>query len=34
VLGAVIKCEPYSEITVEIGTHLKALKITLNIFAL
>ena len=33
VLGAAIKCKSYSEITVEIGTHLKAVKITLNIFA-
>jgi hypothetical protein len=33
VLGAAIKCKPYSEITVEIGTHLKTVKITLNIFA-
>ena len=32
VLGAAIKCKPYSEITVEIGTHLKIVKITLNIF--
>ena len=32
-LGAAIKCKPYSEITVEIGTHLKTVKITLNIFA-
>ena len=30
VLGAAIKCKPYSEITVEIGTHLKTVKITLN----
>ena len=29
VLGAGIKCKPYSEI----GTHLKTVKITLNIFA-
>ena len=28
-----VKCKPYSEITVEIGTHLKTVKITLNIFA-
>ena len=33
VLGAAIKCKPYSEITVESGTHLKSVKITLNIFA-
>jgi hypothetical protein len=33
VLGAVIRCKPYSEITVEIGTHLKTVKKTLNIFA-
>ena len=33
VLGAAIHCKPYSEITVELGTHLKAVKITLNIFA-
>ena len=33
VLGAAIKCKPYSEITVEIGTQLKTVKITLNIFA-
>ena len=33
VLGAAIKCKPLSEITVEIGTHLKTVKITLNIFA-
>ena len=33
VLGAAIKCKPYSEITVEIGTQLKAVKITSNIFA-
>ena len=32
VLGAAIKCKPYSEITLEIGTHLKTVKITLNIF--
>ena len=30
--GAAIKCKPCSEITVEIGTHLKIVKITLNIF--
>ena len=28
-----VKCKPYSEITVEIGTHLRTGKITLNIFA-
>ena len=33
VLGAAIKCKPYSEITAEIRTHLKTVKITLNIFA-
>jgi hypothetical protein len=33
VFGAAIKCKLYSEITVEIGTHLKTVKITLNIFA-
>ena len=33
VLGAAIKCKPYSEITVEIGTHLKTVKFTFNIFA-
>ena len=33
VLGAGIKFKPYSEITVEMGTHLKTVKITLNIFA-
>ena len=27
VLGAAIKCKPYSEITVDIGTHLKTVKI-------
>ena len=32
VLGTAIKCKPYSEITVEFGTHLKTVKITLNIF--
>jgi hypothetical protein len=26
VFGAAIKCKPYSEITVEIGTHLKNCK--------
>ena len=33
VLGAAIKCKPCSEITVEIVTHLKTVKITLNRFA-
>ena len=33
VIGAAIKCKMYSEITVEIRTHLKTVKITLNIFA-
>ena len=33
VLRAAIKCKPYSEITVEIGTHSKTVKTTLNIFA-
>ena len=33
VLGAAIKCKPYSETTVESRTHLKTVKITLNIFA-
>ena len=28
-----MKCKPYSEITVEIRTQLKTVKITLNIFA-
>ena len=28
-----MKCKPYSEITVEIGTQLKTVKITSNIFA-
>ena len=32
VLGAAIKCKQYSEITVESGTHVKSVKITLNIF--
>ena len=31
--GAAIKRKQYSEITVESGTHLKSVKITLNIFA-
>ena len=34
VLGAAIEGKPYNEITVEIGTHLKTVKITLNIFAM
>ena len=33
VLGAAIKCKRSSEITVESGTHVKRVKITLNIFA-
>ena len=33
VLGAVIKCKQYSDITVESGTPVKSVKITLNIFA-
>ena len=33
VLGGAIKCNPYSETTVESQTHLKTVKITLNIFA-
>ena len=33
VLGAAIKCKPYSETTVEIGTQLKTVKIPSNIFA-
>ena len=32
-LGAAIKCNPYSETTVESWTHLKTVKITMNIFA-
>ena len=28
-----MKCKPYNEITVEIGTQLKTVKITSNIFA-
>ena len=28
VLGGAIRCKPYSEITVEIETHLKTVKIT------
>ena len=32
VLGAAIKCKPYSEITVEIGAHSKIVKITFNTF--
>ena len=31
VLGAAIKCKQYSEITVASGTHVKSVKITLNI---
>ena len=31
--GAAIKCKQYSEITVESWTHVKSVKITLNIFA-
>ena len=31
--GAVIKCKLYSGITVESGTHVKSVKITLNTFA-
>ena len=30
VLGAAIKCRQYSEITVESGTHVKSIKITLK----
>ena len=33
VFEAAIKCKPYSEITVEIRTHLKTVKIISNIFA-
>ena len=33
VLGAAIKCKPYSDIAVEIGKNLKTVKITLSIFA-
>ena len=33
ILGAIIKCKQYSDITVESGTHVKSVKITLNIFA-
>ena len=33
VLGAAIKCKPYSEVTVDSGTKLKTVKITSNIFA-
>ena len=33
VLGAAIKCKLYSEITAEIGTHLKTVKITSNILS-
>ena len=32
VLGAAIKCKPYSETTVESWTHLKTVKITMNLF--
>ena len=32
VLGAAIKYEQFSEITMESGTHVKSVKITLNIF--
>ena len=28
-----MKCKPYSKITVEIGTQLKTVKITSNVFA-
>ena len=33
VLGAAIKSKQYSEITVESETHVKSVKITLNLFA-
>ena len=33
VIVAATKCKPYREITVEIGTHLKTVKNTLDIFA-
>ena len=33
VLGAAIKCKQYSGITVESGTPVKSVKITLNTFA-
>ena len=33
VLGAVIKCKQYSGITVESGTHVKSVNITMNIYA-
>ena len=33
VVGAAIKCKQYSEITVESGTNVKSVKITLNTFA-
>ena len=33
VLGAAIRCNPYSETTVESWTHLKTVEITSNIFA-
>ena len=32
-LGAAINCKPYNEVTMEIGTHSKTVKVTLNIFA-
>ena len=33
VLGAANKCKLFCEITVESGTHVKSVRITLNIFA-
>ena len=33
VIGVAIRCKPYSEITVEIGTQQKTVKIATNIFA-
>ena len=33
VLGVVIKCKQYNEITVESETQVKGVKVTLNIFA-
>ena len=33
VLGSAIKCKPYIETTVQSRTHLKTVKLTLNIFA-
>ena len=33
VLVVVIKCKQYSGITVESGTHVKSVKIILNVFA-